>query len=217
MDVSTNALRTTDRPDHQIDLLIAALQQLRAGFTPIPVNNKVSLVEWKQYQHSRPDLNTVVRWFTGTKPTGMALVTGAKTGLVCIDIDPGGRKTINALKLHLPTTVSEQTPRGWHLYFKHPGPEWEVRGLTSECIGLPGVDIRGDGNYSVCAPSEGYEWADNLSFAEMEPAEMPKWLWELKDRQGEPVMRQRRGAPRQAVAVAERNGGCPKRSAPRLF
>jgi hypothetical protein len=98
--------------------------------------------------------------------TGIAVRTGAESGLVVLDVDPqhGGDDTLaELLAAHgvLPITVECFTGGGGrHIYFRHPG--GEVRNSAGK-VG-PGLDIRGDGGYVVAPPSphpsgRRYEWS----------------------------------------------------------
>src|SRR5262249_22221486 len=79
----------------------------------------------------------------GLKSNGWPLVgfpTGAASGLDVLDIDPRGRKWLDANFDALPQTRAHQTQRGLHLLFKHaPGLRCSA-GKIAE-----GVDIRADG------------------------------------------------------------------------
>lgn len=155
-----------------INLLFGAIKYQQAGLTPIPVAGKTALVKWGEYQHRQPTLAELGRWFDDHKPTGIALVTGAASGLVCIDEDRPG--ALARAGVHLPPTPTERTPRGgYHRWYLHPGPGVHIASTTNT---LPGVDIRGDGGYAVVAPSEGYEWIDGLSPDDVDFAPLPAWV-----------------------------------------
>jgi hypothetical protein len=100
----------------------------------------------------------------------VGIATGAVSGLVVIDVDPGGDETIEALKRTLgplPPTLVALTPRGAHAYFRHPGVE--VR-CSAGRLG-PGVDVRADGGYVVAPPSRIYaaEYRWRLPAGQVEP------------------------------------------------
>lgn len=89
------------------------------------------------------------------------MATGARSGLVVIDVDParGGEESLARLQSlmgSLPRTLTARTGGGGlHLYYRHPGVELcntagRLPGVAEE---LPGVDLRGDGGYVVAAPS----------------------------------------------------------------
>ncbi|HEX8627083.1 MAG TPA: bifunctional DNA primase/polymerase, partial [Catenuloplanes sp.] len=97
----------------------------------------------------------------------LAIRTGAPSGLVVIDVDPGngGYDTLAALDAErlLPGTLMVETGTGGlHLFYAHPGaPVKSAAGLLG-----PGVDIKADGGYVVAAPSRHprsgrpYRWID---------------------------------------------------------
>lgn len=88
---------------------------------------------------------------------GIGLATGARSGIVVIDLDYKPSKGINGLESlaallgDVPPTLTVLTPSGgYHLYFRHPG--FTIKNSASE-LG-PGIDVRGDGGYVVLPDSE---------------------------------------------------------------
>lgn len=112
----------------------------------------------------------------------LAVRTGASSGLVVVDIDPGhGGVSSLAASIGaglLPRTAYVLTGSGGlHLYYRHPGrhvPNSQGR----DGIGLGrGIDVRADGGYVVVPPSihtrsgRPYRWAaEGQPIAEMTPA-----------------------------------------------
>ena len=92
---------------------------------------------------------------------------------IVVDIDvKNGKDGRRWERYHdLPLTRKIQTASGGdHFYFKHPG-----RKVTSNSdIIFEGVDIKGDGGYVICPPSDGYSIV-----LDEDIAEMPDWLVEL--------------------------------------
>ena len=155
-----------------INLLIEAIKYQQVGLTPIPIAGKVPLVKWGEYQHRQPTLAELGRWFDDFTPTGIALVTGSASGLVCIDEDDVG--ALQRAGVHLPPTPTERTPRGGlHRWYRHPGAGARVESRANV---IPGVDIKGDGGYAVVAPSAGYAWIDGLSPHDLDFAPLPGWV-----------------------------------------
>ena len=124
----------------------------------------------------------------------MAIVTGAVSGLVVVDIDPahGGKDSLHQLERShgpLPATLEALSGGGGrHLYFTHPG------GVVHNRVGLaPGIDLRGDGGLIVAPPSVHpgggrYRWAPKRGLGEVEPAPLPAWLVERDAQQtGHPL------------------------------
>ncbi len=86
---------------------------------------------------------------------GVGLKTGAApkgSGVFVVDLD-GDEAAAHWLALggedEGAETYTVQTPRGWHLYFEHPG--FHVKNSASD-LGK-GIDIRGDGGFVVAAGS----------------------------------------------------------------
>ena len=112
------------------------------------------------------DPDAVRRWWERWPTANIAVRTGALSGLVVLDVDPGhgGDDTLDALLAnHGPITdglVVRTGSGGRHFYFAHPG--GVVRNDTGRRLG-PGLDIRGDGGYVIAPPSrhatgERYHW-----------------------------------------------------------
>lgn len=107
---------------------------------------------WKDFQGRKPTVLEVDTWFRTNHGRGVAVVTGAISGVVALDFDnPHGLRHLDELGVKPHT----RTPGGgYHVLFRHPGTY--VRTLASKtCPRLgeqyPGLDIRGDGGYIVCA------------------------------------------------------------------
>ena len=143
----------------------------------------------------------------------MAIVTGAVSSLVVLDVDPlhGGDTSIGELERahgRLPHTVEAITGGGGrHAYFSHPG------GLVHNQVGLaPGLDLRGDGGFVVAPPSvhpsgRRYVWTPSHRPEETPPAPMPSWLLDRARRgehMGHPLPHWRR-LVREGVREGERN------------
>lgn len=159
----------------------AALDALARGWSVIPIaaGGKRPLIPWRVFQTrpARPD--EVRAWFQRWPQANLALVTGARSGLVVIDVDPrhGGTASLAAQQAAagpLPATLSAASGGGGrHLYFAHPG------GRIGNRTGLrPGLDLRGDGGYIVAPPSrhasgEPYRWTSAPTAA---LAPLPTWL-----------------------------------------
>ncbi|MBE1485221.1 bifunctional DNA primase/polymerase [Plantactinospora soyae] len=111
----------------------------------------------------------------------LALRTGARSGLVVVDVDPchGGDDTMTALIRSglLPPTAHVVTgSAGRHLYYRHPGrPVRCSQGKPGVGLG-PGIDVKADGGYVVLPPSvhprtgRPYLWVPGRQMEEMPPA-----------------------------------------------
>jgi len=147
----------------QTDLLNAALHYLRQGWCVIPVNadKRPLLHSWEEFQERRPTEDEVREWWRLTPDANVAVVTGAVSGLVVVDVDSQEGLRALAPYLEAGTALSVTTGGGGqHFYLRHPGG-------TVPCSVrlLPGVDVRGDGGYVVAPPSwhrtgRGYVWDD---------------------------------------------------------
>lgn len=159
------------------------------GFSAIPVprNRKRPTIAWKGYQVEPAAPEIVRAW--AAKPSNIAIVTGAVSNLIVLDLDDA-EAIAEAERRGLPDTLAVSTPRGRHVYFRHPG--WELKNRAGV---LPGWDIRGDGGFVIAPGSyfipdekeradgkvEGsYEWENPPGLFDLAP--MPEWLLSLLDR-----------------------------------
>ena len=154
-------------------------------------------------------------WWQHWPWAGVGLVTGARSGLVVVDIDPahGGSQSLAALRdggTELPRTLYARTGGGWHLFYARP--DAPVANATGRLGAreLPGIDLRGDGGYVVAAPSghrsgNRYTWADGADTL----AAMPAWIAERLDATAPPMPpRPARADRRGAYAAAALEGEC---------
>jgi hypothetical protein len=134
----------------------AALEYLELGWSVIPIRHrdKRPAIRWQEFQQRRASQSEVRAWFRERPDNNVGIVTGAISGLVVLDIDPGhgGEDSLaRLLREHgpLPQTVEARTGGGGrHVYFAHPG------GVVRNKVGLaPGIDVRGDGGCVVAPPS----------------------------------------------------------------
>lgn len=130
------------------------------------------------------DEGTIRKWWHQWPDANIGVATGAISGLVVLDIDPGrgGAEAFDTL-MHrhgpLPSTLEQTTGGGGrHLFFKHPGSQLKVPSRNG-ALG-PGLDVKGDGGYVVIPPSlhssgRRYQW-NGLTF---DVAPLPDWLLTL--------------------------------------
>lgn len=127
------------------------------------------------------DPEKIKAWWTQYPDANIAIVTGAISGIVVVDLDgqEGKNEWAELVKQH------GATPRGWriktggggrHVYFAHPG--GEVRN-TAKRIGAH-IDSRGDGGYVLAPPSVHasggqYEFASD-DVRDLEFPAMPAWV-----------------------------------------
>ncbi len=162
----------------------AALDYLARGWSVIPVREKAKrpAIAWKAYQSKCVTEKTLRGWFRRSPDFNVAIVTGALSGLVVLDVDPrhDGDKGLRKLERQhgsLPRTLESVTGGGGrHYYFSHPG--GEVRNRT----GIePGIDLRGDGGCIVAPPSihpsgKRYRWVKGHAPGQVKLAHLPNWL-----------------------------------------
>lgn len=162
----------------------AALDYLGRGWSVIPIRERAKrpAIAWKAYQHNYATEKTIHDWFRRSPDYNVAVVTGALSGLVVVDVDPrhGGNRSMRELEQEngpLPKTVESITGGGGrHLYFSHPGDA--VKNRTNI---KPGIDLRGDGGCIVAPPSihpsgKRYRWKKGHAPGEVELARLPDWL-----------------------------------------
>ena len=159
-------------PEHRDEVFNQALEYLRRGFSVIPVgrDKKPLLKSWSEFQKRRPTEEDLSWWWFELEPAGVAIITGAISGIVVLDCEKGA----DLSGLNAPKTPSAKTGGGGlHYYFKHPG-----KNVQNATRIKPLMDIRGDGGYVVAPPSlhlsgGRYEWLDGL---DTPLADMPDWM-----------------------------------------
>jgi hypothetical protein len=175
------------------DPLQVALRLLELGLSFFPVprprlgvpvgmpgDGKVPAIPWRQYQTRLPTKQEVSRWFGGA-PMNLAVITGAISGFVVIDLDDLEAKRWAVGRLPY-TPWQTQTPRGFHLWYRHPGVRVPNRARLETPAGRLKIDVRGDGGYviapgSLHASGAEYLWAGNWSEPrERVPTFWPGWL-----------------------------------------
>jgi hypothetical protein len=131
-------------------------------------------------------------WFTpgwdGFK-RDIAIATGARSGVVVLDIDiKNGVNGWDSLA-ELGMTVCPQTPLshspsgGAHLWFQHPGPEFFVKSLSPW---IPGVDLKADRSSCSAPPASGRRWDAHLDLT-VPLAALPLWVPRERVRQEAPA------------------------------
>lgn len=130
---------------------LAALDYLARGWHPIPVKTDIGgrkpYIRWTEYQKRAPTSIEVVEWWTTWPEAGIALVCGAESNLVVIDLDQRNGADMDRGKW--PETYTVETPGGIHLYYTHPG------GVVENSVQKlgPGVDVRGDAGFVFAPPT----------------------------------------------------------------
>jgi len=166
--------------------LDAALALAERGLAVFPCGaDRKTPITKNGFKQASKDPEVISAWWTGWPAANVAIATGAASNVVVLDVDTkkgkDGESDLRVLeKQHgkLPRTVEAITPsKGRHLFFRWPGH------LVACSVGVvaPGLDVRGDGGYVLCAPSHvveadysgRYVWSVD-SAAEFAP--LPEWL-----------------------------------------
>lgn len=148
---------------------------------PLRPGSKLPLLNrWPE--RATNDRASVAAFWRQWPDAGVAIATGAASGVIVLDVDPrhGGDDSLVELEHHYgelpPSWRCLTASGGLHVYFKHPG------GHVGNRAGLwPGIDVRGDGGYVVApptdlAPGRGYEWEIGYAPGELPLAPPPGWL-----------------------------------------
>ena len=143
---------------------------------------------WKPFQLARPRMDQLKIW--AAEDTNVAIVTGRISGVIVLDLD-NDAAIADAERRGLPLTPTQRTPRGRHMFFRHPGGQVQSKNNI-----LCGMDLKADGGYVVGPGShfvpnaeeraegkvEGYySWEispDDLPFADA-----PDWVLALVKKQ----------------------------------
>jgi hypothetical protein len=164
----------------------AALEYLARGWAVVAIvpGEKRPIVGWQRYQRVLPREQEIDDWFREQPDANIAIVTGALSGMLVLDVDPrhGGAESLRRLQAErgplAPTPQVATGGGGRHIYFAHPG------GTVRNRVALmPGIDVRGDGGLVVAPPSlhpsgRRYAWLERHSPEDLAPAPLPHWLRE---------------------------------------
>jgi P4 family phage/plasmid primase-like protien len=154
-------------------------------------------------------------WWSEGPDANIGIATGAVSGILVLDIDPrsGGGKTLRLLEKELgklPKTVTALTGGGGkHLVFKYP--TFPVKKDSNGALLGDGVDVLSDGAIMIAPPSrhlsgKSYRWQEGHSFADRDPASLPKrWLERLRSPKTSAVTDAPPLAPYSVVAEGSRN------------
>jgi biotin operon repressor len=173
-----------DADNPQLSLRDAAIEFADSGLRIFPITPKQKapalLNSWPT--RATDDKDQITAWWNKWPEANIGILTGKKSGIFVVDIDPknGGDESITKLlkNKEFPDTATVRTGSGGsHLFFKYPDGE-KLRTRR----GFPGVgiDICSNGGYVVAAASvhpngTPYRWASNRNHI----ANAPLWLLEL--------------------------------------
>lgn len=183
--------------------LEAALQYLSEGKSVIPVRtwelgkdgkaNKKPCVPWREYAKRLPTEAEVRNWWDQFPEAGVAIVCGAVSNMVVVDLDARGGADMDVSKWE--DTFTVESPGGMHLIYSHPG---ETVRPSAGKLGQ-GVDVRGDDSYIITAPTvraDGGEYrvADPLPVAKYPylkvAAEVPDLSFSTQESWAEKVLKE---------------------------
>lgn len=157
-------------------MLDHALYYASQGLAVFPLNGKIPATP-NGCHDATTDPATIQNWWSARPDANIGIATGAKSGLLVIDVD-GAEGAAALLSLSLPPTLEVESPgkiengvyqgKGRHLYYRH------VPGVTIGQSKLaPKIDHRGEGGYVVAPPSihphgtGQYTWRVNAPVAEL--------------------------------------------------
>jgi hypothetical protein len=188
-----------------MDVLNQALAYLKLGWSIAPIrrDGRDPATEWKypdswiQYQRTRATPDDVRRWEKAGDLQNLAIITGAASGLVVVDIDPRKGGTTEGLP---PTgCIAKTGGGGYHYIYAYPTHlRRRIKNQANDSSADPqrrGRDVRADGGLIVAPPSiHGgdpardlppggvYEW---VKFDPMNLGDPPKWALEEPTRERE--------------------------------
>lgn len=170
-----------------------ALAYASLGWKVFPVaKNKVPIKDHELgltggFYAATSDPDTITKWWTVYPDAGIAVRTGAESGIFAVDVDvKDGAPGMETLKElfdtydTFPTTVTAETgSKGRHYLFSYPNIHVKS---SSHALGRS-LDIKGDGGYIIVAPSSNqagaYRWWEGKSPFEMKVAQAPDWLLDI--------------------------------------
>lgn len=130
--------------------------------------------------HATCDETTIRAWWARNPHSGIAVATGAGSGVVVIDLDgPEGRASFAALESQhgaIGLTPESKTARGDHIWCAHPGTPVKTVARVA-----PGVDVRGDGGFVVVPPTRHasgveYAWLPGQRYGAIPCVAFPAWM-----------------------------------------
>jgi hypothetical protein len=172
-----------------VTALTTARRLLALGLSVIPVpradgrrfDGKIPAIAWRIYQGRLPTDDELIVWFGSGAVMNLAIVTGAVSGVVVIDLD--SPDALRYFTRRFPYTPWQtKTSKGWHLFYRHPGVLVRNRARIETGAGKLAIDVRGDSGFviapgSIHASGATYEFAGDWSQPrEALPRFWPGWL-----------------------------------------
>ena len=149
------------------DMALRLAAELGFAVFPLAAGSKLPRAGSKGFLDATSDPGQIElrRWWQ-RGDGNLAIATGPASGVFALDHDPraGGAASLQSLVIaHGPAwlgTLRQSTPSGgYHLIYRWP----QGGGIRNRGHFMPGLDIRGEGGYIACAPSQlkdgaFYEW-----------------------------------------------------------
>jgi hypothetical protein len=154
----------------QTELAEHAYKLAHQGIPIFPCNAQKQPCTKKGYLDATSDPDIARRMFLSYRNAALiSMVTGAKTGIVVIDIDPVGLRWFRSIITRFRETRMDETPRkGLHLHYRYNGTD--IRNSAGKLA--KGVDVRGEGGSCIIPPSPGYQIIHDV-----EIAPLPRWIF----------------------------------------
>nr|MDA8112213.1 bifunctional DNA primase/polymerase [Nitrospiraceae bacterium] len=174
----------------QPQCLRAAIWYGRKGWSVLPLNGKTPILPgWPDKAVTDPQ--TIESWWTENPTANVGILTGIRSGLVVIDIDPrnGGEESFDSLVEELgplPATPEVLTGGGGrHIYLRYPS-----GGTIPKSKPRRGLDVQSNKSLVVAPPSRhpetgrSYVWEESSRPDHLPLGDLPeKWLNFLSEKQ----------------------------------
>jgi len=129
------------------------VERFRFSVLPLDPVSRKPIRDWKEYQARTPEPWEIRSW---PERANVAIVTGEISRLVVVDCESRD-DAVWFWRNKGQTSMIARSPRGIHLYFRHPG----HRIMNDQRV-FNRYDVRGDGGYVCAPPSEraagSYSW-----------------------------------------------------------
>ncbi len=172
-------------------MLDSALELAKKGYKIFPLSplSKIPRAGSKGSKDATCDETVILSLWAAQSQANIALALGETSRIVAVDCDFNhGFKKEELQKF--PRTITVQTKNGFHLYYKYKA-GLKSRALWGGTTNSSSAYLRVNGLYTVAPPSSvkyetGEVWeymyledpGGELSFSDMEPAEVPDWFFE---------------------------------------
>jgi len=140
----------------EANLAKAALAYASLGWPVFPVRPLQKIPQIKSWpEKATTDPEQIREWWKRFPKANIGIVTGRRSGLVVVDIDPkngGDYHDFRSEFGNFDTPIACTPSGGLHLYFTLPI-HTELQSRHDGCLG-PGVDFQAEGAYVVAPPSQ---------------------------------------------------------------